>query len=227
MGGNPIQEAARWDARLRAGETTPQTYSEFQAWRCADPANAEAFDTLGEAIEILRHNLGGVPAARRSAGMRWRRPATLAASLAALAATGILIFHDPAGPLQVYRAGAAPARVELADGSHVELSPRSQMQVRFRSGRREARLVSGSARFSIANYTERPFVVTADDRQITAEGQVFDVALAPDQVRVATRSGGVRVRCWHGLLPRVTHVFEGQRMIAERGTDNARVEPTA
>jgi transmembrane sensor len=221
MSADPIEEAARWDARLRADGVTEQDFADFQAWRRTNPDGAQKFDLLGDAIGLLRanaHRVEPTPVARRR-GPRW------VAGLAALAASWFLLIGDPAGPLLVYRAGAASKSVELADGSRLELSPQSEVEVRFRTGTREARLLSGKARFSVTSSTNRPFVVTADDRQITADNNVFDVMLATDQVRVATLSGAVRVRCWHGLLPRVMQISQGQRMIAERGTDNARVEP--
>lgn len=228
MSTDPIEEAARWDARLRAGAVTDQDFVDFQAWRDANPDGAQKFAMLGDAIDVLRANARGVAPSRVPPHSRRKWAAGLAASLAVLAvlaASWIFLFHEPAGPLLTYRAGAASKSVELADGSRLDLSPQSEVEVRFRAGTREARLLSGKARFNVENSTSRPFVVTADDRQITAEGRVFDVALAPDQVRVATFSGAVRVRCWHGLLPRVMRMAQGQRMIAERGTDNARVEP--
>lgn len=225
MSTDPIKEAAHWDARLRSDTVTEQDFADFRAWRHANPDGAQKFALLGDAVDVLRANARGVGPTRaaRHNGRRW--VAGLAASLAVLAASWIFLFQESSGPLLTYRAGAASKSIELADGSRLDLSPRSEVEVRFRAGRREARLLSGKARFNVESNPARPFVVTADDRQITAEGRVFDVALEPDQVRVATFSGAVQVRCWHSVLPRVMRVSQGKRMIAERGTDNARVEP--
>jgi len=222
-------QAARWDARLRAPDSDRRDRADFREWLADDPRNVVEYDRLTAAISLLRADRQLTKTLPRGRSPGWRsfaRPTAIAASLAFVGlATTWMLFIDRAGPETILRAPRlAPSTVELADGSRLSLTPGSEVRVRFGQGLREARVVTGAAQFAITRGGDRPFVVTASDRRITAIGRVFAVGLGPGQVWVTTISGGVRVRCWHGLLPSTAELPAGRRMIAEVGSDNARIE---
>lgn len=81
----------------------------------------------------------------------------------------------------------------LADGSHVTLGAHSKLAVGFSQRRRQVRLESGEAFFSVEKDPSRPFEVLALDGAITAVGTAFNVQAVKDRVTVTVTEGAVRV----------------------------------
>ncbi len=104
--------------------------------------------------------------------------------------------HDP-----LMRRGAADfttvrgqrADVTLPDGTLMTLDTDSALDVAFERDRRVVYLLKGRAYFDVAHNPARPFVVEADDRQVTAIGTQFDVRLDPSSLQVLLISGRVHV----------------------------------
>jgi len=90
-------------------------------------------------------------------------------------------------------------QLTLDDGSVITLDTASTVQVAYAAHRRDAALLQGQAFFRVAKDINRPFVVTAGDRLITAVGTAFDVRMDGGRVRVALIEGRVHV---DALTPR-------------------------
>src|SRR5690606_5015875 len=135
--------------------------------------------------EVRRMRETALASASRSP-VRWR-PAAAAAMLAATLGAGVWISRTPAdpGPPPVREAAPAAKRyatkvgerlnVRLEDGSIVALNTATVLEVAYSPGRRDVRLVRGQALFEVARNHDRPFIVTAGDRRVTALGTAFDV----------------------------------------------------
>jgi transmembrane sensor len=83
--------------------------------------------------------------------------------------------------------------VTLEDGSVVSLNTASMIEVAYSAERRDVRLLQGQALFQVAKNHDRPFVVSAGDRRVTAVGTAFDVRVDPGSVKVVLVEGRVTV----------------------------------
>ncbi len=81
----------------------------------------------------------------------------------------------------------------LEDGSSVELNTATELKVLFGDEKREIILLKGQALFEVASNPDRPFVVFAADRRITALGTEFEVRLDRQDVSVTLLEGKVEV----------------------------------
>ncbi|MFT4198518.1 MAG: FecR domain-containing protein, partial [Pseudoxanthomonas sp.] len=121
-----------------------------------------------------------------------------------LAAAGLCLAAGVAAGLgwransRVERADFASAvgqlrQVSLADGSQATLSSGSRIEVALRRGRRDIALDAGEAVFHAAKDPDRPFVVSAGARRVTAVGTVFAVRRDGQDLRVVVTEGLVRL----------------------------------
>jgi transmembrane sensor len=134
------------------------------------------------------------------------RGATVALIAAAAAAAILGIFlpsierqffsplNEQGAPAQLYETGLGEVRsVPLDDGSTVTLGARSSIVVQLSAERRSVRLGRGEAWFRVAHDSNRPFVVHAGARSITAVGTAFVVERDSDRVLVTVTEGTVQV----------------------------------
>jgi transmembrane sensor len=101
--------------------------------------------------------------------------AMLVGSVAASLVVGVVLKVQP----QVHTYSApdhASARLTLADGSHVVLSPGGRLTTRFSRGARDVTLDAGDGFFEVAHDARRPFAVAASGRTLTVLGTRFNVA---------------------------------------------------
>lgn len=212
---SPDEAAAFWDSRLRSPLCTEDDRAAFSAWRDADPAHAEAFDALQAGIGALHEAFNASAELRamsdRALELKPRpRYGAIAAGLAAALVLGAggwwaatVPAPAPAGAsgLQVasgqgsfFQTGVGErSTVTLADGSKVTLNTRSRVEVSYTPERRGITLISGQALFEVAKNKDRPFVVTAGPRLVTALGTAFDIRLDGQQVQVTMVEGKVKV----------------------------------
>ena len=204
--------AAQWVLRRDRGLTATEQ-DELSQWLAADSRHGEAlalqrwgWDEL-DRLAGLQTSLGAVPdpdlfAPRANARARrwWWIAAT--SSLAAAATIVLLITlrsppatsENAAPPAVVSMALAAPCeRLNLEDGSVVELNRGASVEVVFSATERRVRLVRGEANFTVAKNPERPFVVNAGGVDVRAVGTVFNVRLAREAVEVVVSEGRVKL----------------------------------
>lgn len=218
---SPDEAAAFWDSRLRSPLCTEEDRAAFAAWREREPANAAAFERLQSGIGAL-HEAFAASAELRAMHDRAMevRPAPqwgrMAAGVAAAVTLGLsgwwaATARPPApadGGLQVasgqgsfHQTGVGElSTVTLSDGSKVTLNTRSRLEVDYTADRRTVKLISGQALFEVAKNKDRPFVVVAGPRQVTALGTAFDVRLDGEKVQVTMVEGRVKVEATRPTL---------------------------
>ena len=185
------REARAWLVRLDAQPIGHRTEKAFAAWISKPGAEA----ALAHAAALWSEIDEAVLAERIEAAklQRWRpshtrtvwsrgRPVALAVSVAifALVAPQIWLLHSAD-----VRTGAFETRkVALDDGSAIELSSHSAIDIDYRKDVRLVRLLKGEAAFKVAPDRKRPFVVLAAGGETRALGTEF---------LVGWRDGGVTV----------------------------------
>src|SRR3546814_18572093 len=92
------------------------------------------------------------------------------------------------------------------------------MLARIGGERRDITLLAGRALFDVAKDPQRPFVVKAGDRTITALGTLFDVDVSPTELRVTLADGVVAVRpVRYGAGPARRGLKPSQPLVAAAG----------
>lgn len=193
-------EAAAWLIRLREEPADARLRAAFETWRTAASAHeaawaevAQVFDLIGPALPAIKPDDDVRP---HAAGRSFAHRMLVGGTIAALAACLALVFL-PSLVLQLnvdYATGTGEWReLRLADGSAVDLAPRSAITVAMAAERREVRLVAGQAFFRVTPDASRPFQVQAHEVRATALGTAFEVRLLEDGAGVAVLEGTVRV----------------------------------
>ncbi|WP_084399935.1 FecR family protein [Henriciella aquimarina] len=193
--------AAYWVVQLSAPEASPEDRYAFEAWKAQSPYHAEVFERIQRGNAVGDRLLGDprmqalidqAHADNKAPG--WRRPGALMSAVAAcvcvvaaVAVTTVLMSqNEPVSQAPVHVAAETyetavgeRSTVTLSDGSEVVLNTDSAMEVRFTDARREIELSRGQGYFEVAKDADRPFIVTAGDKQVMALGTVFDVHYEP------------------------------------------------
>jgi transmembrane sensor len=216
------EQAASWLLALRGGELTAAQRAEFVDWLRESPthisellrvnqlhrqlAKFEGWRDIAPLEDMNEANLlqlltggaaggdgdvgrGALGAAR---GHRTRNLALLAAGVAALCVTGLLVFSRM-GQTEYRTLPSQPREVSLADGSLVEMAADSDVLVRYRKHERLLTLAYGQALFHVAKNPERPFIVQAALTRVRAVGTVFNVERGAQGVAVTVVEGRVAV----------------------------------
>lgn len=205
-GGDDCQaEAADWICRHDAGLTAAQREA-FARW-LQDPRHAAAYarlnatwsalDRLGEIwpASRLADDPDFAPPTRRR--RFWLVPSLLAA--AAALAPVFFVMHRPTSGATApeSRRGETAVgeqrKLELSDGSVVQLNTDTAVTVDYSTGERRVNLSHGEAHFAVAKNPERPFIVSVGNIAVRAVGTAFDVRLRSDSLEVLVTEGRVRV----------------------------------
>ncbi|AZE63910.1 MULTISPECIES: FecR family protein [Pseudomonas fluorescens group] len=189
-----FDEASGWYFRLQADDVTPAELDSFAAWL----GQGDAQDRAWQEVQVL---LGGLrePArvVRRAEQAAWRKPARRWAYAAAvLLAVGLTVHNTPwLDRLRAdYATGTGESlRIELADGSHLQLNTDSAVQVRMSAGERQIRLLRGEGFFEVTKDPARPFVVQSGGGWVKVVGTQFSVMRRDAQTRVQVAQGKVQV----------------------------------
>ena len=203
----PEDDTAFDPRRLMAASLTrPLSAAEQVALDAWAAGSAEAREEIARTREVwlamgLAAEDPAVRVMRRSARReaRLERPSApdrrpLIAGLSLLAAAlvvGVVLKAQP--QVQTYAApDHASARVTLADGSHVVLSPGGRLTTRFTRGARDVSLEAGDGFFDVTHDKSRPFAVAASGRTLTVLGTRFNVA-GGARLTVSLVQGSLRV----------------------------------
>jgi len=115
---------------------------------------------------------------------------------AAIAATGVVAwFGSYHLGWKSYETGVGGReKMELADGSTVDLNTNTELNVRISGSRRDIMLERGEALFHVAHDSNRPFYVTAGGTVVRAVGTEFSVRIRDSEhVDVLVAEGRVAV----------------------------------
>jgi transmembrane sensor len=194
--------AAVWLSLRDRGMTEDET-AEFMRWLQQDSRHAEVFAELDETwktfdqlaakrpVEVVKSN---------HAALRPQRPgrrAVLVGGVLAVAATLVLAYLRPwygSTPAHVVEtAVGAFQKLDLPDGSTVQLNTDSAIDVRFTTTERRIHLARGEAFFTVAKNQAQPFLVAANGVDVQAVGTAFNVRLRAGAVDVLVTEGKVRV----------------------------------
>lgn len=191
------EEALGWFVRLRDPDATVDSWLAFQDWLERDPAHAAAYEAVECAwidADVAAAPVIPLPVAANDRGVGRRH---LVSAFAAAAAVVLCfgVWTQVGGPTQVrtYAAGDAPRVVTLSDGSRVHLNRHSEMTVRMRRTSRQVSLDGGEFAFDVAHQASRPFVISADGRQVRVLGTAFNVLDDGDHFAVSVERGVVSV----------------------------------
>ncbi|MDE2563630.1 MAG: FecR domain-containing protein [Sphingomonadales bacterium] len=223
-----LSEAASWHVACARDD---MDWDAFTAWLEADPRHARAYHELALADSLLGEhrpvlvamaaaepdNSTVVPFAPRR---RWMIGAVVAAAAAALAVVVVPSLR-PKSDI-IYRTGGAARSIALADGSAIELAPRSRLTLEHGD---EARLaLEGGAFFDIRHDPARTMRIVAGPATIQDIGTRFDVQTTPQTVRVGVVEGHVDVVSDSLAQPVVLHAGQGLSFDAAAHSATVRTE---
>jgi transmembrane sensor len=195
-------EAVEWVIRLTSGDASAAERAAFEHWRAESPIHEAAFSEarklwlgLGDILPTPIVVTGVTSASNPPAPTRRRlQPSSvvaLAASIALLVGVGTKYMSD--WRYDHVTALGQRETVALADGSRVQLSSNSAIDIRYGADERRVRLVRGEAYFDVVHDARRPFVVDAGDDAVHDIGTAFSVRLESDGVAVVVERGAVEV----------------------------------
>ena len=194
--------AAEWMARLRSERATQEDRDAYERWLEARPEHRASAASLNQVWEVVGALEGDpmIQAVLAAPRKRRRLPMAPALRLAAailislsLAATGFFVWQNFDAGSSYETASGEQRVVDLADGSRLHLNVTTRLEVALRNDLRDVRLVRGQAYFEVVPDPDRPFVVTAGDKEITVIGTKFDVLLQEGETRVTVIEGRVAV----------------------------------
>jgi transmembrane sensor len=238
-----LEAATAWHARLQSEADDEAVWTAFTAWLEADEAHRVAFDRVEDLDAALEETAAEVSSRLaapphlvvpgRASAPATRRPIlrAAAAGLGLLAASLLVVWHatrqGPATEPVAYATGVGETRtVSLDDGSVVELSAGSSIEVAFGATERHVKLEFGEALFHVGKDARRPFIVTAGAHDIRDIGTVFDVARDGARIAITVAEGKVAVST--GAGPQL-QLSGGQQAVYGAGAGEAvvrRVDPS-
>ncbi|TCJ15179.1 DUF4880 domain-containing protein [Parasulfuritortus cantonensis] len=178
-----IQEAAAaWFARLRGDRVDAAERARFEAWLAADPAHRREY----EVFERLWQDAGRLQT-RKS-----RAPVRAAGLVAVLGLCAWLVSLVPGGGELVD--ADTRRHLRLADGSELDVAPRTRVRIDFADDRRALVLETGEIALNVAADPLRPLEVRAAAGVIRDIGTRFDVRRDGERVHVAVAEGRVEIR---------------------------------
>ncbi|MFT3965787.1 MAG: FecR domain-containing protein [Sphingobium sp.] len=246
--GRASREAIDWLILLQDDPDDREQRQAFESWLAASPLHVDAWKRHGRTYELLssapaelREQWHNAPQGARA--WTWARPilsrtgtsrhrSRRAWTAAGFAAAACLMLALMPSALLHLRADAITGTAEirnitLPDGSTAMLAPDSALQIAYRDGERQVRLLGGEAWFDVRRDPARPFRVISGETRTTVIGTAFDVRLRDDGVRVAVERGHVRVERTAGtgmvaedLLPGQWTMITGSGRV-ERGKQSA------
>ena len=208
------EEAVAWLIRLDS--ETPLSKSEhadLQEWLARSPAHRSAINELNSfwSNNVLTELM--VPLGTRdSAAGLWTLLANrylpgFGAVLATFFAFGLLlsiVFLSPNAAVETnglyLTAVGQQQKVELADGSIIELNTNSQIEVDYTDQYRNLRLLQGEVHFDVTEDKDKPFRVYAGSGRVQAVGTAFSVHLVNDGLSVLVTEGQVALASLGGSL---------------------------
>ena len=238
--------AAAWFAQRDAG-LNPSEQKQFAAWLAADSRHRAAWARLDRTWQTLLRLRDFRPAAQQhpdsdllvhAPSARSRKlPAWLGVAAAVVVCCSVLLWRNapraPAStPGQTYATTQGGyQRVNLPDGSSVELNAGTEVDVQFAADERRIELRRGEAYFTVAKDETRPFRVRVDGMTVQAVGTAFAVRRMDQELEVLVTAGTVKLQTSHSPAASEAgspSLGAGWRaVVAKDGQSPARLEQTS
>lgn len=189
--------AAQWFALLRENPSEQQQ-AEFDAWLEQDARHKAAYQALEQIWQqsallplekqrsVTPSHTTGKHRSRLSLGL------ALAAVLAMLV-IGLNVILPGAGNVDYQTGIGEVQRFTLSDGSVVEMSADTAIDIQYTDTARIIKLLKGEAWFQVQPNQHKPFTVIAGEGRVTALGTAFAVAHKNQQTDVVVTEHRVRV----------------------------------
>jgi transmembrane sensor len=188
-------QAAAWVARLHGPNRTREVEEGLRRWLAESPDHAGAFELLSDTWEksarLRRSPLERVANWERVGfRMSFSRVALATACTFAMAVIATLLYlHTDA-----VTTGIGESRtLALEDGTRIHLNTDTRVTVRYERRFRQVVLDRGEAFFDVAKHPDRPFVVSAQGREIRALGTQFLVRAESQRLSITLVEGKVTV----------------------------------
>lgn len=194
--------AAHWCLRLNADDCTAAERAEFEIWLHSHPLHAQEFEAMQEIWQTADHlprpalhlaPVVALPTARKRSFAQYACAAAI--TLAALPAGAWIGWEQGWLPNQYEHVESTNriSKVNLPDGSEVELNLGSELRFTNYKDQRRVTLIKGEAFFKVSHDSQHPFVVHAGSGQVKVTGTQFNVWKYEDQVKVTLVEGSVLV----------------------------------
>jgi transmembrane sensor len=201
-------EAAHWVARLDRGDVSPDEAALFETWKAQSVHHARAAERLSglwaEMSVLADLSQHSAPAARPvtdwlaallpTRAQPWPMAGIAAALVLSVVSVWTITQSPITDPVARYTTQVGEQRtINLADGSSIQLNTDSLVEVLYRPGGRDLRLMKGEAFFDVAPDPARPFSVYTDNGVVRAVGTAFVVRLDGPKVEVTVTKGTVEL----------------------------------
>jgi transmembrane sensor len=189
-----IAEASVWMARIR-GPNSESAKKGLRQWLAESKTHQRAFELTSEVWDeaggLRGHAVAELFRSKQPSNkVACARAAFASAATAALVIVGFAVYINRA---EVTTGVGEQRLLTLDDGSRVLLNTSTRLVVNYDKFSRRVQLKSGEALFDVMKNPQRPFVVTAGGREVTALGTSFDVRRDGARVIVTLLEGQVAV----------------------------------
>lgn len=181
------QQALQWLVDLHSGSAEAPGWDAYLQWCETSPQHQRAAHTAERLWERLGSALERPPAPSRQAPL-------LGLAIALSLAGGVYWQAQTQGWMADQMTALGEHRtLNLADGSRLELAPRTRVDIALEGDRRVVHLYAGELFVQVAPDAQRPFEVLAGNGRMRALGTGFDVRREGEQVRMVVTEHSVRV----------------------------------
>jgi len=233
-----VAEAAAWCTRMEERGLSPEEDLELRGWLADDARRRAAFESVSRImtdpaltaalLAVDRDNSSNaLDLVTQNGADRRHRATWLSATFGAvLVLVGAVWLSstkmdaDPSSKLVLSTAPGQTTTVPLADGSSVQLSGGTTLEVRMEPSRRVVRMSTGEAFFSVAPDSERPFIVTVANARVQVLGTAFDLSETRDGLELSVHRGRVAFGN-DSRFGEAIEVKAGERVYMHRGVTSA------
>lgn len=201
------QRAAEWIDFLSEQPLDDLSRRRFLLWLDGQPERRILFERMvinwadPALTQAARAVLTSTPLSR-STRFSWKRTHTGAALAACILLCIALFIGRPWSDEGLTEYNTLPFAtaigvrhdLQLADGSLLEISPASRVEVSLNDQRRNINLQQGAAYFRVAKDQTRPFEVRIGAASVIAVGTEFNIDKTADQIEVTVYEGAIEVR---------------------------------
>lgn len=181
--------AIEWLARLNGANLSEQQEQAFFAWLAESPLHQAAYleaEQLWQRGEVLAR----VQPRATAFWPKFAWPALATACVLVLALVLVPLINNPTDVLYQTAIGEQK-KIQLEDGSTIELNTASRVRVSFSRDQRVVQLEQGEVFFEVTKNTDRPFNVFTQNGQVRVVGTRFSVRQLQGDALVSVQEGTV------------------------------------